>query len=89
MWQCIVHVYHALLPTVRQVLATERSICTATQCFTDENAAFGLLPPHETESAVPELMALAMATAVLAAAMMARRPPSSSSSSAAAGASKS
>ena len=88
MWQCIVHVYHALLPTVRQVLA-RRSICTATQCFTGENAAFGLLPPHETESAVPELMALAMATAVLAAAMMARRPPSSSSFSSAAGASKS
>jgi len=44
--ECLCQVWQALTPSVRDVLEQTQTntVCTHTQCFVDENAAFGLLP---------------------------------------------
>ena len=38
----ICHMWIQLLPSVEDILETERTVCTAVQCFADHESAFGV-----------------------------------------------
>ena len=65
--------WSTLLPTVRDILATERSLCTATRCFATAEEAFGLVERDAANDL--ELLAWTMALGLLAALVFATASP--------------